>query len=113
MSTWNASVKSGTMTTPPPSPVSEPRNPAAIDPRKMIQVSSSVFMGVSFRMAVAGARDGFQRDGSFAKRSGPDHDTDSFRLFRRGVALVDGLDDLGTALFGGDGKLVFDFRNLG
>src|SRR5262245_3846545 len=42
MSTSRA-TSSGTMTTPPPSPVSEPRKPAATAPSQTIRVNSRVF----------------------------------------------------------------------
>src|SRR5262249_13983081 len=41
MSTLKPRTSSGTMTTPPPSPVSAPRNPAATDPRQSSSVNSS------------------------------------------------------------------------
>src|ERR1700745_1419918 len=43
MSTPNATVSSGTTTTPPPSPVSAPRNPASSAPMPSRAVNSSVF----------------------------------------------------------------------
>src|ERR1700676_3986086 len=43
MSTWNSSVSIGTITTPPPSPVSEPRKPASSEPMPTSSVNSSVF----------------------------------------------------------------------
>src|ERR1700683_2533923 len=43
MSTPNASVSSGTITTPPPSPVTAPSIPASKDPTAMRIVNSKVF----------------------------------------------------------------------
>src|SRR5262249_44878199 len=43
MSTPNTTVSSGTITTPPPSPVSAPSSPAATPPTRISPVSSTVF----------------------------------------------------------------------
>src|SRR5271155_438100 len=42
MSTPNSSVSIGTITTPPPNPVSAPKNPASSDPKPINAVNSSV-----------------------------------------------------------------------
>src|SRR5208337_2646286 len=46
MSTWNSSASMGTTTTPPPSPVSAPRNPASREPRAISALNSMVFIAV-------------------------------------------------------------------
>jgi hypothetical protein len=43
MSTPNTSVSSGTITTPPPSPVNDPSIPARKEPKATTSVNSSVF----------------------------------------------------------------------
>src|ERR1039458_8604968 len=45
MSTPNASVKTGVTTTPPPNPVSEPRNPASAETANTIPENTSTFIG--------------------------------------------------------------------
>src|SRR5262245_3832969 len=45
MSTPNTIASSGTITTPPPRPVSAPRKPAAIDPSQTIRVKWKTFKG--------------------------------------------------------------------
>src|SRR5665213_460196 len=44
MSTWNRIVSSGTITTPPPSPVREPIKPAASEPPKSAPEKSALSM---------------------------------------------------------------------
>ena len=44
MSTPNRKARSGTMTTPPPNPVREPRNPAAREPSQTRSENSREFM---------------------------------------------------------------------
>src|SRR6266850_1809662 len=46
MSTWKTTVSSGTITTPPPNPVSAPRNPATSAPNPISAVNSSVFKAI-------------------------------------------------------------------
>src|SRR5579885_3774451 len=55
ISTLKSSVSIGTITTPPPSPVSAPRNPARNDPAKISALNSAVFNAAPLRLAV-GAR---------------------------------------------------------
>src|ERR1700722_10245208 len=44
MSTPKTSVRSGTITTPPPRPVSDPRNPAPTEPSQSTATNSRVFI---------------------------------------------------------------------
>jgi hypothetical protein len=43
MSTPNARVRRGTMTTPPPRPVRDPKNPATSEPNQINVVNSRIF----------------------------------------------------------------------
>src|SRR5579862_3694794 len=58
MSMPNPRVRRGTITTPPPRPVREPRNPAISEPMKSRPVSSRMFNGISVPLSQCEAKDG-------------------------------------------------------
>src|SRR5271157_2030807 len=87
MSTWNSSASMGTTTTPPPSPVNAPRNPASMDPRPTSALNSRMLIAVQFNrsfpaggpaLLVAQGLDGIQV-GSLPCRIDPEDEADRNR----------------------------------